>query len=301
MFLRDILSEMQVDFECDLEKEFKSLGLAGYNNDDAVCTFIDNEKYIQELSGNISMVITTKKIAKIIRTSMQNIGICIVVEPRLVFFYLHNFLSNKEYYKRDSFDTKIGENCEISPMAVIAEKNVTIGNNVIIEEFVTIKENTVIGDNTIIRANCVIGGQGFEFKKDGECVFRVNHIGGVIIGKNVEIQYSTCIDNAIYPCDNTILDDYVKLDNFTHIAHAVKIGKRTESAAGTIVGGRAIIGEDTWLGLNVTIRNGLSIGNNARANIGAVVTKNIDDYMSVTGNFAIDHKLFINKMKHSKS
>ena len=45
----------------------------------------------------------------------------------------------------------------------------------------------------------------------------------------------------------------------------------------------------------------MSIGTNARANMGAVVTKNVADNESVTGNFAIEHGNFIKNMKENIS
>ena len=77
----------------------------------------------------------------------------------------------------------------------------------------------------------------------------------------------------------------------------VKIDERTMIVANSGIGGRTNIGYDTWIGLGATLRNGIDIGNNSRANIGAVVTKDISDNESVTGNFAIEHKIFIDKMR----
>ena len=195
------------------------------------------------------------------------------------------------------FKTRIGTNCNISSQAVIADKNVIIGNNVTIEEFAVIRENTVINDNSIIRAGCKIAGEGFEFKNTSEEVFHVSHIGGVIIGESVEIQYNTCIDKAIYPWDNTVIGDHVKIDNLVHIGHAVKVDSRTMIVANSGIGGRVSIGEDVWIGFGATIRNGIHIGDRARTNMGSVVTRNVGTEEAVTGNFAIPHKDFIANLK----
>ena len=45
---------------------FKSLGLIGYSFDNHVLTFIEDEKYIQEIDENISCIICKKELAKII-------------------------------------------------------------------------------------------------------------------------------------------------------------------------------------------------------------------------------------------
>ena len=51
-------------------------------------------------------------------------------------------------------------------------------------------------------------------------------------------------------------------------------------------------------GLSATIRNGITIGNGARINLGSVVTKDVTLGESVTGNFAINHSKFLLNLKN---
>ena len=297
MIISNILDEMQISYKCYKEYEVDSLGLAGYNAGDSVCTFIENEKYLKDLSDCVKVIITNEKTAATVNHDEINCGIIVVDNPRIIFFKLHNFLSNKQWYCKERFTTQIGDNCSIDKTVIIAGNNVKIGNNVVIEEFVVIRDNTIIGDNTIIRAGCKIGGEGFEFKREGNSIFGVKHVGSVIIGNNVEIQYNTCIDKAIYPWDQTVIEDFCKIDNSVHIAHAVKVGKCTMIVANSGIGGRVTIGNNAWIGFGCTIRNGIMIGNDARVNMGAVVTKNVLEGQAVSGNFAVNHSTFINLMK----
>ncbi len=299
MKISEIIENAKENFgivEIISDNEFDTLGLAVSSVNMSFCTFIDDVKYIESLKDNATMVITSYKVSDLI----ANRGVCISENPRITFFKIHNYLakSDKDYRLDEEFDTIIGENCKISDKAYIASKNVKIGNNVIIEEFVSIKENTIIGDNTFIGAGSVIGGEGYEFKrlKNSE-VLTVKHIGWTKIGKNVDIQYNTCIDKAIYPWDATVIGDYCKIDNLVHIAHGVKLGKAVFVVAGALIGGRTVIKDNTWIGVGATVSNGLTVGKDARVNIGAVATKNVDDYSSVSGNFAIDHNKFIEFIK----
>lgn len=244
---------------------------------------------------NISALLCTEEISTYVP---KKYGVIVCESPRVTFFKLHNLLSNNKLYIRYENDTIIGKNVKISDKAIISDRNVKIGNNVIIEEFVVVRENTIIGDNCIIRAGTIIGGEGFEFKRVGnERIEPVKHLGGVVINDNVEIQYHTCIDKAVYPWDNTIIDKYTKIDNLVHIGHAAKIGQRCLLAANSLVGGRTIIGNDSWVGISATISNGLKIGENVSVNLGAVVTRNVEDGISVSGNFAIEHNKYINFIK----
>lgn len=298
MKLSTLLIKIGIPFQCINEKEFFSLGLAGYNNGDAVCTFLDDIKYVDAISKNVTMILTNEKTYSQLKNNEY--GICVVDNPRNTFFRIHNYLVDTNQYENNKSETTIGNNCYISPLASISPYNVIIGDNVIIEDFCTIESNTYIGDNCIIRSGCRIASEGFEFKKDGKEYFRVKHVGGVRIGKNVEIHYNTCVNKAIYPWDNTVIGDYVKMDDLIHIAHGVKIGERTLIVAQSTVGGRTVVGKDVWIGIGAQIRNGLTIGDNARINMGAIVTKSVGANESVSGNFAIKHSKFIENLKKYK-
>lgn len=297
MKLSKVIKSMKYEqrYQLENEKDFCYLALAVQKTGFDTCTFLDNIKFLDNISDEVTMVLTTFEIAKQLKD--KDYGVCAVDNPRELFFLIHNYLSVKEGYCRKQFKTKIGNNCSISQLSSIAKNNVIIGDNVTIEEFVVVKENTIIGDNTILRAGVKIGGIGFEFKYKTNSILSVVHSGGVIIGKNVEIQNNSCVDKALYPWDDTILGDYTKIDSLVQISHAVKIEGCAMIAGSSIIGGRVFIGCGTWIGFGVSVRNGIRIGKNARANMGAIVTKSIEDGQSVTGNFAIQHDEFIERLK----
>ena len=303
VFLSTELTKIGIEHAVINEKEFLSLGLAGYNDGRNVCTFLAAAKYAAGLSEGISMILTSQKVYDELTSSGdigEDYGICIVDNPRLTYFLLHNALCDLEDYKRPGFKTKIAASARISSHAYIAPYNVEIGENTVIEEFVSVKENTTIGDDCVIRTGTKIGGPGFEIKNDGEKTITVKHIGGVKIGNNVEIQQNSNIDKAIYPWDDTIIDDHVRINTLVQIAHGDKIGRFTEIVAHASIQGRVKIGENVWIGPGSVIRNGISIGDNARVNMGAVVTLDVLAGESVSGNFARTHTLLIDEMKKYK-
>lgn len=303
MLLSEELKRINIECTCIEEKEFLSLGLAGYNDGNKVCTFLAAAKYAAGLSEGISMILTSQKVYDDLNNtgSLSNdYGICIVDNPRLAYFLLHNALSDKKEYAREQFETRIADSADISTLSYIAPNNVIVGENVVIEEFVSIKENTKIGDNCVIRAGTKIGGPGFEIKNDGTKTITVTHIGGVVIGNNVEIQQNSNIDKAIYPWDDTVISDHVRINSLVQIAHGDKIGKFTEIVAGASIQGRVVIGENVWIGPGSTIRNGIFIGDNARVNMGSVVTLSVPAGSAVSGNFARNHTTLIEEMKKYK-
>lgn len=293
MLLSEI-SNLVKDLTLVKEGEFTSLGLAVSKCNESLLTFIESDKYISGLGDNITCLITKPELADKLK---DRYGVLVSNNPRMAYFKLHNKLSENKSYKREDFETKIGENCSISPLASIAKNNVIIGNNVIIEEFVVIRENTVILDNAIIRSGVKIGGEGYEYKRVDGIIMNVTHTGGVIIEENVEVQYNSCIDKALYTWDNTIIGEYTKLDNLVHIEHGVKIGKRCLIASRSTFGGRTVLGDDSWVGLGAVVSNGLTLGKNVSVSLGSVVTKSLEDGEKVSGNFAIDHNKYIDFIK----
>lgn len=296
MLLSELLIEMgETSIRIEHERCFDYLSLLVPVEGIRMLSFLDNPIYIEEIPGNLAMLLTTEEVAPMI--SGTSYGLAITANPRDIFFRIHNHLCDQDGYRRDKFDTVIDSMATVSPKACIAENNVVIGAGVVIEPFAVVYPDSIIGDYSIIRAGATIGGVGFEFKRVGDEIMSVSHIGGVIIEDHVEIQNNACVDRAIYPWDNTRIGSYTKIDNQVYVAHGCKLGKRNLITAHSIIGGRVVIGDDVWLGFNSNIRNGIRIGNRARVNMGAVVTRSVGDDEAVTGNFAIPHDQFLKLLK----
>lgn len=289
------LSELSIG-EVIKDSEFDWLGLTAEEyKDKKVLTFLNDEKYIEEVKNNksITSIITTLKIANKIKN--LNVGILVSENPKRDFFELHNKLVEEDFYFIKE-ENKISPKALISSRSTVGEYNVEIEENVLIEDNVTIYPNTTIKKNSIIRAGSRIGGNGFEFSRSEKEILSIIPGGKVIIDKNVEIQNNVCIDKGIF--GNTYIGENVKIDNFVHIAHDVRLGKNSFVVACTTIGGRVITGENSYLGPNCTIKNGLRLGKNSKVSMGAVVTKDVNDNESVTGNFAIPHDKFLKFLKY---
>jgi UDP-3-O-[3-hydroxymyristoyl] glucosamine N-acyltransferase len=284
------------DINVIIDAEFNALGMATSKfNKVGVLSFLSEEKFIQSIENNkmISAIIITSSLYE--KIDVKNIGIIISDNPKALFYKIHNYLVEKEFYWED-FKTEIDTSTIIHPGVNIPKKNLKIGKNCVIEEGVIIHEGVIINDNVIIRSGTILGSNGFQFLNDGEVVFQVKTGGLLTIGNNVEVQHNCCLDRGVLG-GVTILHDNVKVDNFVHIAHDCVIGERTLITAGVKFGGRTIVGNDCWIGINSTISNGLNIGNNVTISLGSVVTRDVADNLTVTGNFAIEHKKFIDFIK----
>lgn len=176
---------------------------------------------------------------------------------------------------------QIDSSVEVEP-GVLIGPNVVIGRGTKILSGAKIKGNVKIGENCIIRENCVIGGYGFGFEKDYDGNnFRIPHLGGVVIGNNVEIgAITTVCSGTINP---TIIEDFVKVDDHVHVAHNVVIGENSIITACAEISGSCKIGRNSWLAPNTAIINGISIGENVTIGMGAVVTKSVEDNQVMVG------------------
>ena len=152
--------------------------------------------------------------------------------------------------------------------------NAKIGNNSIIRANSFIGEKVEIGSNCLIQSGTNIGTEGFGYVKDEDGLnIKFPHIGGVIIGDNMEIGSNVCIDRGTL--GNTIIEDNVKIDNLVHIAHNALIKENCIILPSSVIRGGSIIGKNSWLSPVSIIRDGVIIGNNVHIGLGSTIAKNL--------------------------
>ena len=192
----------------------------------------------------------------------------------------------------------IGKDCRIGACTVIHD-NVTIGAGTKIGSYciiypgVHIFPGMVIGDRVILHAGCIIGDDGFGNAPQPDGSWRkIEHLGNVIIGNDVEIGSNTTIDRA--PMESTIIHDGVRIDNLCQIAHNVVVGKNTAMAAQTGIAGSTEIGEGCIFGGQVGIVGHIKIADRtticAKGALIGSVRKPGGTYWGIPG---IPHKTFL--------
>jgi UDP-3-O-[3-hydroxymyristoyl] glucosamine N-acyltransferase len=187
-------------------------------------------------------------------------------------------------------NTKVDKNVKILGNVFIG-KNVTIGENTIIYSGVAIYDNCEIGNNNIIHAGTIIGADGFGFTTEENQNFKIQQIGNVITGNDVEIGANTTIDKA--SIGSTKIGNGVKLDNLIQIGHNVNIGNETIIAAQTAIGGSTIIGKNCMIGGQTAIAGHLKIANNVKVAGKSGVAADIkEEGKIVQGPLAFDIKEF---------
>ncbi len=208
------------------------------------------------------------------------------------------------------FSTHFGRRVWVGDLCSIG-RDVTIGDDTIIYDNVTIGDGTkigrncilypgvriypgmVIGNGVILHANCVIGSDGFGNAPQPDGTWeKIEHLGNVIIGDNVEIGACTTVDRA--EMESTIIGSGVKIDNLCQIAHNVVIGDNTVMAAMTGIAGSAILGKNCILAGQVGVVGHIKIADHTTVTAQAGVIGNVRQSGQVlSGMPAIPHATFL--------
>jgi UDP-3-O-[3-hydroxymyristoyl] glucosamine N-acyltransferase len=179
----------------------------------------------------------------------------------------------------------IGAGARIAEHCVVGQR-VRIGADSRLSARVTVGDDCRIGERCIVHPGAVIGADGFGFAAHGGQWVKIEQLGAVQIGNDVEIGANTCIDRGAL--QNTVLEDGVKLDNLVQIGHNVRIGKHTALAGCAGVAGSATIGAHCTVGGGAVVLGHLSLADHVHVSAASVVTRSILKPGHYTGLFPID-------------
>jgi UDP-3-O-[3-hydroxymyristoyl] glucosamine N-acyltransferase len=143
-----------------------------------------------------------------------------------------------------------------------------------------------IGARGIVHGGAVIGADGFGFALHEGRWDKIEQLGAVVIGDDVEIGANTCIDRGAL--DDTVLGDGVKLDNLVQIGHNVRIGDHTAFAGCVGVAGSARIGRHCTAGGGAIILGHLEIVDHVHITAATLITRSIHKPGQYSGAFPFD-------------
>ncbi|MEN9982111.1 MAG: hypothetical protein RI918_80 [Pseudomonadota bacterium] len=259
-------------------------------------SFVSNIKYEQDLiNSKAACVIVSSHLAAI----AEKRGDYIVAEQPYVYFALLTQFWKKQHSHQRAGSvhpsatvdvTAIVDTTAVIGAQCVVEAGARIGANTVLKSRVTISEGCVVGENCILHSGAVIGADGFGFapqkSSHGLTWIKIEQLGVVKIGNNVEIGANTCVDRGAL--HDTVIEDGVKLDNLIQIGHNVRIGSHTVIAAATAVAGSTEIGAYCMIGGCVSIAGHLSIAPHTEISGASVVTHSIRKAGTYTGLFPLD-------------
>ena len=151
---------------------------------------------------------------------------------------------------------------------------------------VTLLAGCRIGARGIVHSGAVIGADGFGFAPTPQGYVKIEQLGAVRIGDDVEIGANTCIDRGAL--EDTVIENGVKLDNLIQIAHNVHIGRGSAMAGCSAVAGSTRIGERCTIGGGAGILGHLTIGDDVHISAQSTVSRSVLEPGLYTGFFPLD-------------
>jgi UDP-3-O-[3-hydroxymyristoyl] glucosamine N-acyltransferase len=166
----------------------------------------------------------------------------------------------------------IGRRSVIGPLCVLAD-GVVIGEDCQLRSRVTLERGVQLGDRVLVHAGAVIGADGFGYARDGALSVKVPQVGTVRIGNDVEIGANTTIDRGAL--DDTVIGNYVKIDNQVQIAHNCTVGDYTVISAQVGLAGSTHLGQRCQIGGQVGFVGHLTVCDDVAVTGATVISKSI--------------------------
>ena len=258
-------------------------------------SFLVNPRLAHLLSASqAGCVIVGPAMADAARTRAHGGGDCIVADDPHLYFArltqlwkrLHGGAPNPGIHP----SAIVEEGAFVDPTASVGAqcfvgRGARIGAGSVLKPRVTVGEDCVLGARCIVQSGAVIGGDGFGFAPRDGGWEKIEQLGAVRIGDDVEIGANTCIDRGAL--DDTVIEDGVKLDNLIQIGHNCHIGKHTAMAGCVGVAGSARIGAHCTVGGAGMILGHLTIADHVHISSASIVTRSILKPGHYTGFYPI--------------
>ena len=255
-------------------------------------SFLSHPKYQQQLaSSQAACVIVSPQM----QAQALARGGCIVVDQPYLYFarvtQLWRRAHRQDVGPRIHPSAVIDAAAQVDPQArigplCVVERGARIGAHTVLASRVTVGADCVVGARCILHPGVVIGADGFGFAPNGPAWEKIEQLGAVRIGDDVEIGANTCIDRGAL--QDTVIEDGVKLDNLIQIGHNVHVGRHTAMAGCVGVAGSARIGAGCTLGGGAVVLGHLTLVDGVHVSAASVVTRSIRQPGHNTGMFPID-------------
>lgn len=176
----------------------------------------------------------------------------------------------------------VGEGVIIGPGAVVGA-GARVGAHTRVLARAVLCHGVVIGSRCIIHPGAVIGSDGFGLALSDGRWRRIEQIGGVRLGDEVDVGANSTIDRGAL--EDTVIEDGVKIDNLVQIGHNVRIGEHSALAGCVGIAGSASIGRRCMLGGGVGIAGHLALCDDVIVTGMSLVTKSITRPGSYSGGW----------------
>lgn len=255
-------------------------------------SFLSHPKYQNQLADTLAgCVIVTAQFEQVAAAR----GACIVTDQPYLYYARVTQLWKKSLPSCAA--ARIHPSAVIDPLATVhptarigalcvVERGASIGADTELKSRVTVSEGCTVGQRCLLHPGVVIGADGFGFAPNAGTWEKIEQLGAVLIGNDVEIGANTCIDRGAL--QDTVIEDGVKLDNLIQIGHNVRVGRHTAMAGCVGVAGSASIGAHCTVGGGAIVLGHLTLAEGVNISAASVATRSIHKPGNYTGMFPID-------------
>lgn len=253
--------------------------------------FANKAEHLKEIDRceGIVAVVVPRDLAPLVP---DHLGLAIAPRPNVAAIEIFEALISIENFHWADFPTRIAATAKVHPRAVIAERNVVIGERSFIDAGTVVRERTIIGDDCYIGALSVLAAEAFDLAPGVKPQRLLRQAGGVRLWNNSTVLCATMVARATFG-GFTEIREGACVDNLVYIAHDVDIGANSQVIGCAEISGRAVLGENSRIGPNATISNGVRVGAHSNVSLGSVVVRDVPDRSRVSGNFAVPHGQFL--------
>jgi UDP-3-O-[3-hydroxymyristoyl] glucosamine N-acyltransferase len=145
-----------------------------------------------------------------------------------------------------------------------------VGENTALGPRVVVHAGVHLGARCVVGAHAVLGGPGFGFDAQGH----LPHLGGLIIGDDVHLGASTCVDRGTL--GPTRIGDGARVDNLVQVGHNAQVGAGAVLCGQVGLAGGAVVEAGAVLGGQVGVAGTGRVGAGARVAAQAGVTRALE-------------------------
>jgi UDP-3-O-[3-hydroxymyristoyl] glucosamine N-acyltransferase len=231
-------------------------------------SFLGNPRYVPQVATTAaSAILVSPEFAE----AAPNVALVAVANPTLAFSaVIAHFTPPRRQFAPGvhpsayvASSAKVGANVHIGPLAIV-EDDAVIGDGSVIQAgaFVgqgarlgpdcflhpkcVVKDHCVLGARVIVHSSAVIGSDGFGYEFVAGRHKKIDQVGIVEVGDDVEIGASSTIDRARF--GKTVIGEGTKIDNLVQIAHNVTTGKHCAFASQVGISGSTHLGNLVIMG-----------------------------------------------------
>ena len=182
----------------------------------------------------------------------------------------------------DQIFSSQGSDNKIHP-SVVVTGDVVLGSRNYIGPGTILVGPLVLGDDNWIAAAAI----GFPPEHTEWYEGARDHGVGVKLGSRVIVREYVTIHSGFEK--ETVIEDGCFLMTKTHVGHDAVLCKDVVSSPATMIGGHAVVGTQSVLGMNSVIHQRLTVGSGVMIGMNSTVTHDIPDFALAYGNPARVH------------